>query len=92
MDREEAVLQALRGVVDPEVGLDIVTMGLVYGVEVRDASVRVRFTLTIQGCPMEGHITHAIREAVSSVPGVKQVETELVWEPRWHPRMIEERA
>lgn len=86
------VREALRQVVDPEVGLDVVTMGLVYEISVTGASVRVRHTLTTPGCPMGDLLSRWIAEAASSVPGVDQVETELVWDPPWDPGMIEDDA
>ena len=88
----ERVREALRGVVDPEVGLDVVTMGLVYGVAVEGSTALVRHTLTTPGCPMESVLTRGIEDAARSVEGVERVETELVWEPRWHPGMIADDA
>lgn len=88
----ERVRAALRSVVDPEVGLDVVTMGLVYGIAVEGSTVRVRHTLTTPGCPMEAVLTRGIEEAARSVPGVERVETEVVWEPPWHPGRIADDA
>ena len=83
---------ALGEVIDPELGLDVVRLGLIYGIERSGDVVRVVHTLTTPGCPMESHITRGIREAVRSVKGVTDAETELVWEPRWHPEMIDDDA
>lgn len=84
-----AVREALRGVRDPEVGLDVVALGLVYGIEIEGRSVRVRHTLTTRGCPMEAVLGRSIRAAVEAVPGVEEVQTDLVWEPAWNAGMID---
>lgn len=88
----EPIYSALTSVVDPEVGLDIVTLGLVYDVEIHEGSVEVTFTLTTPGCPMERIITDGILNAVGRVPGVREVIPTLVWEPRWHPGLMQRRA
>jgi metal-sulfur cluster biosynthetic enzyme len=88
--RAAAVWEALGYVIDPEIGLDIVTLGLVYGVEVAGSTVRVRFTLTTRACPLGDVITAGIEGVAAGLPGVEHVETDLVWEPAWHPGMISE--
>lgn len=90
LDVIDRVMEALRGVIDPELGLDIVTLGLVYTVDVHDGQADVTFTLTTPGCPMERAIRGGIVEAVGQVDGVQQVNPNLVWEPRWNPSFVEE--
>jgi len=79
---------ALRRVIDPEVGIDIVTMGLVYDVEHEKDAVTVVYTLTTPGCPMHDVLTRNMISEVATVPGVASVRPHLVWEPAWHPGMI----
>ena len=90
--RTPLVWRTLETVIDPEVGLDIVTMGLVYGVAVHDDVARVTHTLTTPGCPMEKIITDGIRSAVGVVDGIESAETVLVWDPAWHSGMIDPQA
>lgn len=87
----EEVRAALRRVIDPEVGADIVTLGLVYGVEVGGGgSVTVTFTLTTPGCPLRDVMVRSVSATVYALPGVEHVNANLVWEPRWHPGMMED--
>ena len=83
-----AVWTALATVIDPELGLDIVTLGLVYGVELDGASASITYTLTTPGCPMERVITDGVRAAALAVEGIHRVDTHIVWEPAWNPGMI----
>jgi len=85
---EEKVREALRPVQDPEIGLSILDLGLVYGVEVNEdeRSVDVTMTLTSQMCPAGPEMLAAADMAVRRMPGVEKVQVHLVWEPPWDPR------
>jgi len=83
-----AIWTALSTVIDPELGLDIVTLGLVYGVAADHGTARITYTLTTPGCPMERSITDGVRAAVAQVEGIMRVDTHIVWDPAWHPGMI----
>ncbi len=89
MDADKrAALMALNSVIDPEVGLDVVTMGLLYGLDVTPASVDVRLTLTSQGCPLGPTIIKMAREALEGIAGDRAVNIELDWTPPWSPAML----
>jgi metal-sulfur cluster biosynthetic enzyme len=87
--KPEAVRQALRGVKDPELDLNIVDLGLVYDVEVEDGDVHIDMTLTSPGCPAGPMITNDAYKAVRAIEGVKDVDIEIVWEPYWTPDRID---
>jgi metal-sulfur cluster biosynthetic enzyme len=83
------IKDALRRVRDPELGFNIVELGLVYTVEVDSDKVRVEMTLTSPGCPAGGQIVGEVDATVRDVEGVEDVEIELVWEPFWTPDRID---
>lgn len=85
----EVIRTALRGVKDPELNLNIVDLGLVYDVDPGEGDVRITMTLTSPGCPAGPQIIHDIYEHVKPLPGVKDVDVDLVWEPYWSPEKIE---
>ena len=89
---EEEVLDALSNVIDPELGLDFVELGLIYGVQVDDGHVHVTFTLTTPGCPIGPQVTEQIDEFVGELDGVKSVESEMVFTPPWSPERMSEDA
>jgi metal-sulfur cluster biosynthetic enzyme len=85
-------MQKLSEVVDPEIGLNIVEMGLVYSVEINDDSVNIKMTLTAPGCPLQNTLVSIAKDAVQNIPGVKNVNIQIVWDPPWHPSMMSEEA
>ena len=92
MPTKDEVLQALRQVEDPELGMDIVELGLVYDVEVDDSTVKVVHSLTSMGCPAGPYIQEGVAEATRSVPGVEDVQVELTWDPFWTPDRMSDDA
>ena len=83
------IAQRLRAVIDPEVGINIVDLGLIYDISTEDDTVIVELTMTTPACPLSSYITGRIEDELSLLPGVNEVATELVWEPRWSPEMID---
>ncbi len=89
MATADQVREVLRQVIDPEIGMNVVDLGLVYGVDVEDGRVQVTMTMTTPACPL-GESIAAEAEAIvrQSVPGVTSVTVDLVWEPPWQPSMM----
>jgi metal-sulfur cluster biosynthetic enzyme len=92
MVTEERVYGALHEVYDPELGLNIVDLGLVYGVAVEGDAVEVTMSMTTPGCPMHEAITEGAQLAVAQLPGVREARVHVVWFPRWDPGMMSEAA
>jgi metal-sulfur cluster biosynthetic enzyme len=92
MPSREEVIDALRVVEDPELGMDIVDLGLLYDVEVEGPKVHVTFSLTSMGCPVGPMIEEQIRDTVASMEGVEEVESELTWDPPWSPEKMSDDA
>ncbi|MGC9220071.1 MAG: metal-sulfur cluster assembly factor [Solirubrobacteraceae bacterium] len=89
----EEINDALREVIDPELGLDFVELGLIYGVDVNPAGeVKVAYTLTTPGCPIAPEVEGQIKQFVGDIEGVSSVDVELVFEPPWTPEMMSEDA
>ena len=88
---EEEVWEALKAVTDPEIGIDVVNLGLVYDLKVEDSTVKVLMTLTSMGCPASGLIEFQAKEAVGTVDNVKDVVVDFTFDPPWGPdKMTEE--
>lgn len=85
----DRVRESLKGVIDPELGLNIVDLGLVYDVEVEDGKAMITMTLTSPGCPAGGMIMSGAQEAAGSTEGVDEAEVKLVWKPFWTPERID---
>ena len=90
----EQILEALKNVYDPEIPVNIVDLGLIYELDIRDdGTVYVKMTLTAPGCPIGFFITEQVKQAImATVPGVKDVQVDLVFEPPWTPDRMSEEA
>lgn len=89
---EEDIYNAISTVIDPEVGFDIVSLGLIYGVKIEGENVHVTMTLSTRGCPLHELIQQWTKDAVLKVEGINHCEIEIVWEPAWNITMASERV
>ena len=93
MTTTEEITEALKQVYDPELSVNVVDLGLVYGTEIdEDGNVRVTMTLTSPGCPIGPMVGEMVQDALAPLDGVKQVDVDVVWTPPWRPEMMSEDA
>ncbi|MFP5113349.1 metal-sulfur cluster assembly factor [Bacillaceae bacterium C204] len=89
MNMKEAILSALKSVYDPELNINVVDLGLIYNIEVREsADVTITMTLTTPGCPLHDSITSGVRYCVEGMEETNKVDVNLVWEPAWSPEKM----
>ncbi|ARO14517.1 FeS assembly SUF system protein [Ketogulonicigenium robustum] len=89
----DAIVEACRTVYDPEIPVNIYDLGLVYSIAINDESeVAISMTLTAPGCPVAGEMPGWVASAVEPLPGVKQVDVNIVWEPQWGMSMMSDEA
>lgn len=86
------IADLLYQVIDPEIGINIVDLGLVFGIAMDDFQVTITMTLTTPGCPLAGYIEDCIHRALWGLPGVEHIEVEVVWEPAWGPELMSHQA
>lgn len=86
--RQDEVYQQLKRVIDPELGVSIIKLGLVYDLAIADGAVTVTMTLTTRGCPLGDAITHGVEAVLYELPWVDDVDVRIVWDPPWNPKMI----
>lgn len=84
---KEKIYDELRTIVDPEVGFDIVSLGLIYDVSVNGDKAKIRMTLSTRSCPLHELILGWVNDAVLRVEGIKECDIDLVWEPEWNIQM-----
>ena len=89
---EEDVYEALEEVIDPELGLDFVSLGLVYDVDIEKEDVYVTFTLTTPACPIGPQVSEQMKEFVGDLPGVSAVHPKMIFDPPWSPEMMTDDA
>ena len=92
-DTENAIVEALKTIYDPEIPVNIYELGLIYDVDVQEGgAVHIKMTLTSPACPVAGSLPGEVEAKVEGVPGVASAEIELVWDPVWNPSMMSEAA
>ena len=85
----EPIVAALRTVLDPEVGINIIDLGLVYGIEVQDRDIRLTMTMTSSACPLGAYLQESAERAIRArLPDVRTLETTMVWHPAWDSTMM----
>lgn len=87
MVTEENIIESIKTVIDPEVGFDVYSMGLIYDIIIEGDMVKVNMTLSTKGCPLHELIKQWVKDAVEKVEGVKEAEITIVWEPAWNASM-----
>ncbi len=85
---EGQIWSALRRVVDPELNVNVVDLGLIYELNLQDSRVRIRMTLTSPGCPLQDLLVAGVHRALRDLPGVTDVEVEVVLDPPWHAGLM----
>src|SRR4051794_25170763 len=83
-----AIRDCLQEVYDPELGVNIIDLGLIYNIDFNEGHVLVRMTLTTPGCPMHDSIVDGVERAISILPSVKSINVDVVWEPAWSPELM----
>lgn len=91
-DTVQNLADALRAVIDPELGYNIVDIGLIYDLEVEDGQARILLTTTTPGCPATNAIRHAVEDCAATVPGISEVAVTMTWLPPWSPERMSEEA
>ncbi|HET6528418.1 MAG TPA: iron-sulfur cluster assembly protein [Balneolaceae bacterium] len=87
-DIRRRIVRGLRKVIDPELGVNIIDLGLVYNILFDDGKVIIEYTATTQGCPMRRYLQQKVEEALEEIESIEQFEANLIWEPIWQVEMI----
>jgi metal-sulfur cluster biosynthetic enzyme len=92
MDIKEKILEQLRYVIDPELGINVVDLGLIYDIHINDGNVFILMTLTTPGCPLHDSIIGGVKRALSEMAEIKNVDVQLTWNPPWTPERMSDEA
>lgn len=92
MPTKEQIYEILGDIYDPEIPIDIVNLGLIYGVSIEDKKVNVNMTMTSPGCPSAHQLVTEARLLIEDLPDVEEANVEVVWDPPWTPEMMSEAA
>ncbi|AEH48970.1 metal-sulfur cluster assembly factor [Parageobacillus thermoglucosidasius] len=92
MDIRELVLQQLRTVLDPELGINVVDLGLIYDLQISDGNIYILMTLTTPGCPLHDSIVGGVKRALEQIDGIRDVKVDVTWNPPWTPERMSEEA
>lgn len=92
MANEQQVYERLKEVIDPELGINVVDLGLIYEVALDGDAVDIKMTLTTAGCPLHDRMAEGVRSAAERVPGISQARVQVIWSPPWNPSMMSEAA
>jgi len=92
MATQKQVLAKLKEVLDPEIGINIVDLGLIYGVGIEKSQVNIKMTFTTPACPLLGYLVNNVQSKVRELKGVSDVQVQFVWEPRWTPEKMSKEA
>ena len=92
MVTKQDVMKVLKECYDPEIGISLVDLGLIYDVQVKNDKVHIKMTLTTPGCPMHAFMIKDVEQKVKQIKGIKEVKVELVWDPPWTPDRMSKEA
>ncbi|EIJ82226.1 hypothetical protein PB1_04820 [Bacillus methanolicus PB1] len=89
---KEKIIEQLRYVIDPELGINIIDLGLIYNININEGNVFILMTLTTPGCPLHDSIVGGVKRALANIEGIKDVDVQITWNPPWTPERMSEEA
>ena len=92
MSQKEEIMEKLKTVIDPEIDIDVVNLGLIYGLDINNGKIDVKMTLTVPGCPLMNYLVKEVETKIKEIDWVKEVVVNLTFDPPWSPDRITEKA